>query len=78
MEYFPDPLTWRYHPGAEIEVEASGIYIDAPLAGGGRQSYTGTSFAAPHIAAIAARLKQRFPGMGVAEFREFLALRQLE
>lgn len=75
MEFFPDPLDWRYHPGAEIEVEASGIYIDAPLAGGGRHSYTGSSFAAPHVAAIAARLKERAPQLDTAGFRRFLQAR---
>ena len=73
MEYFPDPLDWRYHPGAQIEVEASGIYIDAPSPGGGRRSYTGSSFAAPHIAAIAARAKGRYPEIGTEEFRQILA-----
>jgi subtilisin family serine protease len=73
MEHFADPLEWRYFSGAEIEVEANGIYIDAPVAGGGRKSYTGTSFAAPHVAGIAARWKQRFPDGGMAEFRDFLA-----
>ena len=75
MEYFSDPLDWRYHPDSEVEVEASGIYIDAPLAGGGRRSFTGSSFAAPHIAAIAARLRERCPEMGIEEFRRFLASR---
>jgi subtilisin family serine protease len=73
MDYFPDPLSWRYYPGAEVEIEASGIYVDAPRAGGGRLSYTGTSFAAPHVAAIAARVKQLAPHLDVDRFREFLS-----
>ena len=73
MDYFPDPLGWRYHPGEEVEIEASGVYIDAPRAGGGRQSYTGTSFAVPHVAAIAARLKELVPDLGTEVFREFLS-----
>ena len=73
MEYFPAPLDWRYHADGEIEVEANGIYIDAPVAGGGRRSYTGTSFAAPTVAGIAARWKQCYPDTGMPEFREFLA-----
>ena len=72
MEYFSDSLDWRYHAGAQIEVEASGVYIDAPVAGGGRRSHTGTSFAAPHVAGIAARFMECRPGGGTAEFREFL------
>ena len=73
MDYFPDPLTWRYHPGAEVEVEASGVYIHAPQAGGGQQFYTGTSFASPHVAAIAARLKELVPDLDLQDFREFLS-----
>lgn len=72
MEHFPSPLQWRYHPGAVIEVEASGIYIEAPVAGGGRRSFTGTSFAAPSIAGLAARFKERFPQKGMPAFRTFL------
>ena len=73
MEYFPDPFGWRYFPDRDVEVEANGIYIDAPAAGGGRCSFTGSSFAAPHITAIAARLKEQFPDMRMGEFRQFLA-----
>lgn len=73
MDYFPDPLDWRYHPGTKVEVEASGVYIDAPRAGGGHQSYTGSSFASPHVAAIAARLRELVPDLDLAGFREFLS-----
>lgn len=69
MEHFEDPLAFRFDPTSEVEVEASGVYIDAPLAGGGTQFFTGSSFAAPHVAAIAARLKEREPEMDAALFR---------
>ena len=74
MEYFPEQLAWRYFPNAttSIEVEASGIYIEAATPGGGTRSYTGTSFAAPTIAAIAAKFKARHPNQGTPEFRNFL------
>ena len=73
MDYFPDPLTWRYHPGrdTEADVEANGVYVDGPVAGcSGQARYTGSSFAAPHISAIAARLKEYFPEMEGMKFRE--------
>ena len=73
IEHFPNPLDWRFHPDSEIEVEANGIYIEAPLAGGGRRSYTGTSFAVPHLSGIAARWKERNPSRGQSDFRKFLA-----
>jgi len=76
MDYFSEHLAWRYHSDSEIEVEANGIYIEAPVSGGGRKSYTGTSFAAPTVAGIAARFKERYVKLGMAEFREFLASSQ--
>jgi subtilisin family serine protease len=75
MEHFADPLSFRFVERAEVEVEASGIYIDAPRAGGGRQYFTGSSFAAPHLAAIAARLKEHFPELNGESLRT--ALKQL-
>ncbi|MFT4548519.1 MAG: subtilisin family serine protease [Pseudoalteromonas tetraodonis] len=72
MEYLPDALGWRCFPGRAVEVEANGIYIEAPVAGGGRKSYTGTSFAAPTVSGIAARWKELTPGGGMVGFREFL------
>lgn len=73
MDHFPSPTSLRYDPAAEVEVEASGIYIVAPVAGGGRRLFTGSSYAAPHVAAIAARLKETVPDLTGARFREALA-----
>ena len=72
MEHFTDPLSFRYDPACLVQVEAKGVYIDAPCANGGRKLYTGSSFAAPHIAAIAARLKAEVPEMDAWMFREVL------
>jgi subtilisin family serine protease len=58
---FPDALTFRYHLGRPIEVEAQGIYVRAPTVGGKYQLWTGTSFACPHISAIVARLRSVLP-----------------
>lgn len=73
MDYFEDPLALRFFPDREVEVEASGVYIDAPAAGGGRHYVTGSSFAAPHLAAIAARLKESVPDLDARRFRIALA-----
>jgi len=72
MEHFGDPLAIRYNGSQPVEVEANGIYIEAARASGGRHNYTGTSFAAPHVAAIAARLKERLPQFDPELFREAL------
>jgi len=75
MEHFSQPFAFTFDPRADVEVEASGVYIDAPRAGGGRQFFTGSSFAAPHLAAIAARLREVVPELDGDRFR--LALGQL-
>lgn len=69
MDYFEYPLDFRFYPDAPVEVEASGIYIEAASAAGGRQRFTGSSFAAPHVAAIAARFRESHN----SSFRQFLA-----
>jgi len=73
MEHFTDSMEFIYRPGERIEVLASGIYVEAPQAGGGRFSYTGTSFACPQIAGLAARGREVFPEMNARQFRSMLA-----
>ena len=71
-DHFDSPFDFRYFPDRDIEVEASGIYIEAPSALGGMQTYTGTSFACPQIAGIAARMKEAIPDLDAVHFREIL------
>ena len=73
MDHFDDPLSFRYFPGRDIEVEAHGVYVEAPRPSGGMRAYTGTSFACPHVSAIAARLREKAPDMDVAGFRAALS-----
>ena len=63
MEYFENPLDYRFFSDRTTEIEASGVYVDAPTAGGGWQQFTGTSFACPQITGITARLKEHFPDL---------------
>ncbi len=73
MEYFEDPTDFNFFPDRPIEVEASGIYIEAPGPDGGLHQFTGTSFACPQVAGIAARLREHFPEMSAADFRSALS-----
>ncbi len=50
----PDALLWR--PGHLVEFAARGQDIDVAWLGGGRKQVTGSSFAAPHVAGLLARL----------------------
>lgn len=60
---FPDPFLFEYQSGQPFEVVARGIYVRAPKSGGGYQLWTGTSFACPHISAVAARLMSINPSL---------------
>lgn len=73
MEHFEDALAFQYRNGEQVELEAKGIYVDAPSPGGGRQLYTGTSFACPHISAIAARLFEAIDGLTSYQLRTILS-----
>ncbi len=61
--HLEDPLRFHYRLATPIELEAKGIYVEAPTTGGGRKLFTGTSFACPHVTALAARLLSVHPGL---------------
>jgi subtilisin len=71
-EAIEDPLEFRYRAGSPVELEARGIYVEAPSPGGGTKFYTGTSFACPHASAIVARLLSVYPGLQPFEVRSLL------
>ncbi|MDF2375160.1 MAG: S8 family serine peptidase [Verrucomicrobiales bacterium] len=73
MDYFENPLNFRFHSNQVTEVEASGVYVDAPTPGGGWQQFTGTSFACPQIAGIAAKLREHFPDLTAFQLKAALA-----
>lgn len=79
MDFFENPLHFRFHKNRVIEAEANGVYVDAPTPGGGWQQFTGTSFACPHVTGIAARLREHFPGLTPFQLKTALrVLRQKE
>lgn len=57
----PDALFWK--PGHLVEFAARGQDIEVAWAGGGIKKVTGSSFAAPHVAGLLARLVSRCPDM---------------
>ena len=73
MDYFEDPSVFRFHSGNVTEIEAGGVYVDAPTPDGGWQQFTGTSFACPQITGIAARLREHFPELSPFELKAALA-----
>jgi len=73
LEHFESPEQFRFSPLHCIEVEASGIYLEAPSIHGGNRNFTGTSFACPQVTGMAARLRSVFPEMNTSQFKTALA-----
>jgi subtilisin len=69
----PDPHAWFYNPFPPVEFGAFGVDVDVPWRDGGRIRATGNSFAAPHLAAHAARLRSRYPAATPFEIKALLA-----
>jgi subtilisin family serine protease len=57
----PDPLTWYANPSPPVELFARGVDVEVAWLGGGTLRCTGNSFAAPHIAGIAALVLEKHP-----------------
>lgn len=69
----PDPATWFYNPRPPVEFGAYGVDVDVAWRGGGRMTVTGNSFAAPHLAGYAARIRAAHPGVAPFEVKAILA-----
>jgi len=69
---FENALAFNYRLERPVEIEAHGAYVRAPSPGGKYQMWTGTSFACPHITAIAARLRSVIPDLSPFELKTFL------
>jgi subtilisin family serine protease len=71
--YFPSVITVNfcrgnsdgvyYRSGHLVEFYAEAADVDVAWKGGRRKKLTGSSFAAPHVAGLLARLLSRFPGL---------------
>ena len=73
MEHFENPLDFHFDGQNATEVEARGVYVEALTPANQIEKFTGSSFACPHITAIAARLKENFPDMSAFEFKTALS-----
>ncbi|MEK6721266.1 MAG: S8 family serine peptidase [Chloroflexota bacterium] len=69
----PDPLTYFYNPSPPVEFGAFGLDVDVAWKDGKRIVATGNSFAAPHIAGFAARIRARHPRITPFEVKALLA-----
>jgi subtilisin family serine protease len=57
----PDPFTFFYNPDPPVEFTAPGVDVALAWAGGGTAVGTGNSYAAPHIAGLAALILSKHP-----------------
>ncbi|MFI1995405.1 S8 family serine peptidase [Actinoplanes sp. NPDC020271] len=57
----PDPMRYFYNASPPVEFCARGVRVTVASPGGGTSRNTGNSFAAPHIAGIAARILGKHP-----------------
>ena len=64
---------WFYNPAPPVEFGAYGLNVDVAWRGGTRMTVTGNSFAAPHIAGLAARIRAAHPGITPFEAKAILA-----
>jgi len=71
-DYLPDPETIHLCSKRSIFLVAPGVMIDAPVPGGGTAKMTGTSFAAPHVTGLIARILAKHPGLRPFEVKTLL------
>jgi subtilisin len=69
----PDPDVWYYNPRPPVEFGAYGLNVEVAWSNGGRIVATGNSFAAPHIAGYAARIRSAHPTATPFEIKTILA-----
>ena len=67
------PKEFHYRQGQLVEFAAHGQNVDVPWLGGGRKQVTGSSFAAPHVAGLLARLISSILGLSPLEAKALLA-----
>jgi subtilisin family serine protease len=68
-----DPGVWLYNPAPPVEFGAYGLNVDVAWRQGARMTVTGNSFAAPHIAGYAARIRSAHPDATPFEVKAILA-----
>ena len=69
-----DPLAWYANPSPPVEVFARGVDVQVAWLGGGTLRCTGNSFAAPHIAGVAALVLAKHPGLTPYQLKTVLLL----
>jgi subtilisin len=69
----PDPWTYFYNPNPPVEFGAWGVDVPVAWLGGGQIVASGNSFAAPHIAGLAALVRSKHPKLTSFELKSVLS-----
>ena len=69
----PDAWTWFYNPDPPVEFGGYGVDVDVAWRDGGRITATGNSFAAPHLAGLAALIRSKHRTASPFEVKAILA-----
>lgn len=69
----PDAWTWFYNPRPPVEFGARGVDVEVAWRDGARVAATGNSFAAPHIAGLAALIRSKHQWASPFEVKAILA-----
>ena len=69
-----DPLAWYANPSPPVELFARGVDVEVAWLGGGSLRCTGNSFAAPHIAGVAALVLAKHPELTPYQLKTVLHL----
>jgi subtilisin len=69
-----DPLIWYANPDPPVELFARGVDVEVAWPGGGTLRCTGNSFAAPHIAGVAALVLAKHPELTPYQLKSVLHL----
>ncbi len=69
----PDPWRIYYNPAPPVEFGAWGVDVPIAWKDGGATVATGNSFAAPHVAGLAALILSKHPGLSPFEVKGILA-----
>jgi subtilisin len=68
-----DPWTFFYNPRPPVEFGAWGVNVPVAWLGGGTLVASGNSFAAPHIAGLAALVRSKHPTLTAFELKSVLS-----
>ena len=69
-----EPFSWYANPHPPVEFFARGVDLDVAWIGGGTMRCTGNSFAAPHIAGVAALALAKHPELTPYQLKSILLL----